>query len=169
MNSAQPWAIPNGLILRNVRQYASSVGLNSNDEEHANVTSYSTRVERLQKLPGAKKWVLTLRKFEILPHSGGEIRAEWWTETFDAVVVSTGRYDAPWVPDIPGLSDWARAYPGEVYHSRNYRSPKDHRGKVDNVQRPHMRYSITFVRTECPSRGRRRFGVRDRSKPCGLC
>jgi len=106
------------------------VGLNSNDEENANVTSYSTRVEKIQKLPGVKEWVLTLRKLEVLPYPGGNIRAEWWTESFDAVVVSAGPFDAPWVPDIPGLSDWAREHPREIYHSRNYRSPKDHRGKA---------------------------------------
>ena len=169
INSAQPWAIPNRLILRNIRQYASSVGLNSNDEEHTNVTSYSTRVEKIQKFPGTKEWVLTLRKLELLPHSNGKIRAEWWTETFDAVVVSAGRYDAPWVPDIPGLSNWARSHPDEIYHSRNYRSPKDHVGKVRAFQSPPPHPLYAIVHTERPHRGWWRFGFRNCSGSRRLC
>ena len=55
--------------------------------ENANMTSNSVRVEKIQKLPGIKERVLTLRKLEVLPYSGSNIRAERWTESFDAVVV----------------------------------------------------------------------------------
>jgi len=51
------------------------------------MTSNSVRVEKIQKLPGIKERVLTLRKLEVLPYSGSNIRAERWTESFDAVVV----------------------------------------------------------------------------------
>ena len=39
---AKPWKAPQRAIQRYVRQYASSKGLNLNDDEHGNVTSYST-------------------------------------------------------------------------------------------------------------------------------
>lgn len=117
------------LIQRHVRQYASSVGLNSNDDEFANVTSYSTRVERVQKLPDARRWTLTLRKLHSLP--GGKLRVEWWTEEFDAVIVGLNTdYDAPSVPSIPGLKEWAEAYPAQIQHSREYRRPEVFKGKV---------------------------------------
>lgn len=109
------------------------MGINSNDHEYENVTSYSTRVERMIKPPGAPCWTLTLRKLEELPDSEGKIRAEWWTEDFDAVVVSTGNFDAPYVPDTPGLSEWANAYPDKIYHARQYRSPHDYAGKVCSI------------------------------------
>lgn len=123
--------MPNRLLQKHVRQYASSKGLNSNDEENANVTSYSTRVERVQKLPGSKKWTLTLRKIPAEPESDGRVRVDWWTEQFDGVVVaSVAENDSPWVPPIPGLKEWAEAYPHEIYHCRNYRRPDSLAGKV---------------------------------------
>jgi cation diffusion facilitator CzcD-associated flavoprotein CzcO len=123
--------MPNRFVQRHIRQYASSVGLNSDDEEHGNVTSYSTRVERVEKLPGTKCWTLTLRKMEVMPYSKGKIRADWWTEEFDAVVVAAlSESDSPWVPPIPGLKEWAEAHPNRIFHGREYRRPEEMRGKV---------------------------------------
>lgn len=120
-----------------LREYITSVGFNSNDNEYTNVTSFSTRVERVQKLPGSSRWTLTLRKIEIIPYSVGgangydDLHVEYWTEEFDAVVVgSVGESDAPHVPDIPGLADWAHTFPDHVYHIREYRTPNDFVGKV---------------------------------------
>ena len=107
------------------------MGLNSNDKEHANVTSYSTRVERIHKPHGSKKWTLTLRKMVEVPHSNRELRVDWWTEEFDAVVVGmNSECDSTWVPPIPGLPEWAHAFPDRIYHSRDYKRPGNFRGKV---------------------------------------
>lgn len=59
------------------------------------------------------------------------LQVEWWTEEFDAVVVATrSESDAPWVPPIPGLKEWAEALPSQIYHSRRYRRPEIFKGKV---------------------------------------
>ncbi|KAF9511430.1 hypothetical protein BS47DRAFT_1383429 [Hydnum rufescens UP504] len=123
------WVLSHRDVLRHVRQFASYKGLNSNDEESGNVTSYSTRVERLRKSPDGKTWRLHLRKLEQLPYSNGRIRAEWWTEDFDAVVDSAAPFDAPHIPRIEGLAAWARAFPRQIYHSFQYREPEALRGK----------------------------------------
>lgn len=116
--------MPQPHIQRHVRQYASSVGLNSNDDEHSNVTSYSTRVEKILKAPGSTQWTVTLQKMTPVP--GGKLRADWWEEKFDAVVVGTfSEADSPWVPDVPNLKEWAHRFPRGVYHGRDYRTP-DH-------------------------------------------
>lgn len=126
--------MPNRYLQRHVRQYASSKGLNSNDDEYANVTSYSTRVERVQKLHGETQWTVTLRKIGTAPEEDGRLRVDWWTETFDAVSVAThAENDAPWVPDIPGLKEWAEAFPEEVYHGQSYRRPEPLKGKVGTM------------------------------------
>jgi cation diffusion facilitator CzcD-associated flavoprotein CzcO len=76
---------------------------------------------------------LTLRKVEELPYSNGDVRVEWWNEDFDAVVVgSWGESDSPYVPSIPGLAEWARAFPESIYHAQEYRTPEDFSGKVRN-------------------------------------
>ncbi|KAH3670413.1 hypothetical protein OGAPHI_000928 [Ogataea philodendri] len=46
------------------------------------------------------------------------------TEEFDAVLVASGHYELPYVPEKPGLADWALKFPGSVSHSKNYRHPR---------------------------------------------
>lgn len=52
------------------------------------------------------------------------------SEEYGAVVVANGHYNVPFLPDYPGLQDWASRYPGTVSHSMFYRSPKDYLNKV---------------------------------------
>ncbi|KAF8309305.1 FAD/NAD(P)-binding domain-containing protein [Clavulina sp. PMI_390] len=119
-----PWKVHQLDVTRHVRQYASSVGLNSNDDEHANVTEYSTRVERVEKLPGSeRRWTVTLRR--MTPLRNGKLEVQWWQEQFDAVVTgNAAQNDAAWIPSIPGLDSWAHALPSALFHSREYRSPQ---------------------------------------------
>ncbi|KAL9011060.1 MAG: hypothetical protein Q9173_004060 [Seirophora scorigena] len=42
---------------------------------------------------------------------------------YDAVVVASGHYYVPMVPDIPGIQRWNEAYPGAITHSKYYRTP----------------------------------------------
>ena len=98
---------------RHVRQYASSVGLNTDDEESSNITSYSTRVERVHKPPRSTEWVLTLRRLTTLTSDNGtkKVKVDWWEERFDAVVLaSNSESDSAFVPNIPGLREVAEVF-----------------------------------------------------------
>lgn len=55
---------------------------------------------------------------------------KWHIKTFDAVVIATGHYHAPYVPDLPGLADWRRKWPDNVIHSKQYRIPEQFKDKV---------------------------------------
>lgn len=44
---------------------------------------------------------------------------------YDAVVVASGHYATPYVPDIPGIRELHAAYPDVIAHSKSYRSPHD--------------------------------------------
>ncbi|KAF9240428.1 hypothetical protein BU15DRAFT_74021 [Melanogaster broomeanus] len=126
------WPWPTGTIwkvshygFRNyIRAYASYLHINSNDENPA--TAYNTRVELIEKRINAEDeeqgWRLWLKS--LVPTGNNTSRATWWTEDFDAVVVATGRYNAPVMPSIPGLDHWVRRFPGLVRHSRQYRRPE---------------------------------------------
>ncbi len=46
---------------------------------------------------------------------------------FDAVVVASGHYNMPRVPDIEGLKEWKAAIPDRVIHSKQYRHPENYR------------------------------------------
>lgn len=84
---------------------------------------YNTTVEKATKRGGT--WVLTLRKA-----APDDSKNHWWQEEFDALVVASGHYNVPYVPDIPGLVDYEKRFPGSIQHSKHYRSPKDYEGKV---------------------------------------
>lgn len=129
---SQPWVLKVHQLQRHVRQYATSVGLNSNDFENAHLFSYSTRVERIEKAPGSQKWTLSLRKMEKVQGSNKKLRVDYWTEEFDAVVVanSNTESDSPWVPPIPGIDEWANTFQGQIIHGREYRRPQKYADKV---------------------------------------
>ncbi|WVQ83502.1 hypothetical protein IAT38_005643 [Cryptococcus sp. DSM 104549] len=123
------WQVSVHDIQRHIRTYASHHGLNTADEAWddttSRITSYSTRVESLQKI--GDQWRLQLRKVEWLEDSR-QIKTTWWEEFFDAVVVASGGYDAPHVPEIEGLKAWSEVKDEEgefkVRHSQSYRRPE---------------------------------------------
>ncbi|KAI9885556.1 MAG: hypothetical protein M1823_002655 [Watsoniomyces obsoletus] len=48
---------------------------------------------------------------------------------YDAVVVASGHYDVPYIPDIKGLANWNKRYPGAISHSKYYRSAEAFKNK----------------------------------------
>ncbi|PKY03881.1 putative flavin dependent monooxygenase [Aspergillus campestris IBT 28561] len=72
------------------------------------------------KEQGSQTWALTTRNLRT--------RADR-TETYDAVIVASGHFDVPYLPDIVGIKDWDAAYPGNISHSKLYDSPDPFRGK----------------------------------------
>ncbi|KXS95026.1 hypothetical protein AC578_136 [Pseudocercospora eumusae] len=50
-------------------------------------------------------------------------------EVFDAVIVASGHYAVPYIPDVRGVQDWNRAHPGRISHSKYYRKPENYAGK----------------------------------------
>ncbi|TVY19863.1 Flavin-containing monooxygenase ustF2 [Lachnellula arida] len=86
------------------------------------ITQYNTKVERVEKR--GEYWdVRTLT----LDADTLEKKTRDWE--FDAVIVATGHYHAPKVPDIPGLKDWKKAWPSRIQHSKRYRSTRGFEGK----------------------------------------
>ncbi|KAJ6590457.1 FAD/NAD-P-binding domain-containing protein [Mycena vulgaris] len=131
-----PWVLSTHDIQRHVRAYASFHNLNANDYPTSSsapqVTSYSTRVEKLEKLESTQTWRLTLRRLERLPETK-QIKAQWWTEDFDSLVIATGPYVSPHVPDIEGILGWSKASAAgqySLYHSQSYRRPERYQNKT---------------------------------------
>ncbi|KAH6686480.1 thiol-specific monooxygenase [Plectosphaerella plurivora] len=89
---------------------------NGNDK----LLELNTTVERAVKSDG--EWVLTLRK----ETPGKDF---WWEERFDALVVASGHYNVPWLPDIPGLVEYDARFPGRIVHSKHFRGPEQYKGK----------------------------------------
>ena len=88
---------------------------------HDRLLELNTTVERAEKKNG--KWLLTLRKET-------SSKNLWWQEQFDALVVASGHYNIPWVPQIDGLLEYDARFPGRVIHSKHFRDATKFKGKV---------------------------------------
>ncbi len=104
-----------------IREWIEDIFVRSGNDK---LVELSTTVERAEKING--KWVLTLRK-------EGPGKNHWWQESFDALVVASGHYSIPWIPDIPGLLEYDAKYPGRVLHSKHFRDAAKFKGKVCHV------------------------------------
>ncbi|KAH8734764.1 hypothetical protein BGZ61DRAFT_412369 [Ilyonectria robusta] len=91
-------------------------------EELTPYISYRTQVLNIEK-PASQPngpW-----QVEVL-----DLKANQTTKSeFDAVIVASGHYNDPFIPNIAGLKEFDKAYPGAVSHSKFYRRPNDYSGK----------------------------------------
>ena len=88
---------------------------------------FHTRVESVTKPAGNTQWIV---KTSTLRVEGDTFSVSRQSESFDRVVVASGHYHIPFVPDTPGLSAWKARFAGRVIHSKSYRTPEPFRGKT---------------------------------------
>lgn len=81
---------------------------------------FNTEVYRVTK--EGSKWILTLRRYT-------DTYDYWYQEKFDGVILAQGSFSIPYIPNIPGLSQYNKLYPGVILHSKSYRDPKCYRDK----------------------------------------
>ncbi|TYJ53790.1 hypothetical protein B9479_005550 [Cryptococcus floricola] len=101
------------LISTYVHDYALHFGLDK-------LTSYNTRVELAEKVGDI--WRLTLRR--VVDEGEDKAREEYWTEA------TTGHYNAPYIPAIPGVDEWSATWPDKIIHSQGYRTPAAYKDKT---------------------------------------
>ncbi|KAL1411119.1 hypothetical protein Q8F55_002069 [Vanrija albida] len=98
--------------------------------------SFWTRVEKIDRIPesegSAHRWRVTLHKAE--PVAEGKVSESWWTEDVDGLIIGTGHYNAPFIPNLEGAKEWAEAWPEQVLHSNGYRYPEPYAGKVGETE-----------------------------------
>lgn len=91
--------------------------------EHVlHLIDFDTRVLDVQQKADGK-WTVKTRKVEHNQETAPK------SEDFDAVLVANGHYDVPYIPDVPGIEAWNKAYPGIISHSKFYRRPEQYAGK----------------------------------------
>lgn len=49
---------------------------------------------------------------------------------YDAVVIANGHFDAPFIPDVPGLKAWDTAIPKSITHAKYYVQDTDYKDKT---------------------------------------
>lgn len=111
--------------------------------KHDDVQQYlEVYAQDVRDLVSFNTQVIGVRKTGVRDGDGpGNITAGWQVETlhlpsgrqttniYDAVVVGSGHYSVPHIPDIPGASNWNAKYPGSISHSKYYRIPEVYVGK----------------------------------------
>ncbi|RDA93460.1 hypothetical protein CP533_2677 [Ophiocordyceps camponoti-saundersi (nom. inval.)] len=80
---------------------------------------FSLQVVRLELLHG-DRWRLRVRHVE-----SGDVT----DHVFDAVVVASGHYSLPFIPDISNIAAFHHVHPSVILHSRQYRHPDSFRDK----------------------------------------
>lgn len=159
--------MPHSVIKNYIQETSLGTGVHD-------VTVYGAKVTHVQKLQSQAKWLVTWTQITEYETSSGKLRRQtnnevsWTTlmytisiqlysklilyvindlQLFDAVVVASGHYHAPRVPDIPGLSDVKQRWPSRVLHSKGYRKPEAFANKVFLFFLASFSYSLNPVMT----------------------
>lgn len=88
--------------------------------------SFDTKVVDVDYVDG--KWQVTSRPVTVetegaaTPSSIEGLKDT--VETFDALLLSVGNYDLPYIPEKEGVEEWVAKYPRTIMHTKDYRSPK---------------------------------------------
>jgi len=106
-------------VLKYVLNLAKTYGVDK-------ITQYRTRVDEVKKISDGSNCKWQLRSVTFDPNETNLVEN---TSLFDLVVVASGHFNMPRIPDIPGLGEWKTAYPGRVIHSKQYRDPQRYHGK----------------------------------------
>lgn len=99
-----------------------SIIKNTTVEDIERVTKSSSSGDIDDQFPFRYK--LTLRQ------SVNEESDIWWQETYDAVIVATGHYFVPFIPDVKGLLELQKLAPSVIHHAKYYRTPKAYKDKT---------------------------------------
>ncbi|KAI2710705.1 hypothetical protein CBS147354_8545 [Penicillium roqueforti] len=101
---------------RTVKQYLEEYG-----EDVKGLIHFETQVLEVKlKDESLSTWSLTSKSLQ----TGIDT-----THTYDAVVVASGHFTVPYIPEILGIQAWDASYPGAISHSKFYNSPEPFQGK----------------------------------------
>ncbi|KAI1061407.1 hypothetical protein LB507_011214 [Fusarium sp. FIESC RH6] len=102
----------------NIRSYLQGLSKEFGVDD---ATVFHTRVEDAKKSDDGSQW--NLRTITLLKGDGQpELVERNWA--FDAIVVATGHYSLPRIPDVPGLAEWKAHFGEAVIHTKQYRRPE---------------------------------------------
>ena len=102
--------------------------LESYSDEIKPIISLHTQVLSVKKVRSEKQacWEVEVLDLKTNQQRSGE---------FDAVMVCSGHYNDPFIPEIKGLAEFNRTHPGCVSHSKFYRRPDQYADKVRKTGR----------------------------------
>ncbi|KXL44522.1 hypothetical protein M433DRAFT_154980 [Acidomyces richmondensis BFW] len=75
------------------------------------------------RLTSEEKWIVTVQR--VYRNRRGPVQKH----VFDGVVVASGHFDVPFIPNVRGIREWSERYPGSISHSKFYRKPEAYADK----------------------------------------
>ena len=107
---------PHKVVLDYLKQYG---------EELLPYITFNAQVEDVAKAAGDKPtWNVRVKDLKTDKTS---------QSSYDAVVVASGHYSDPHVPDISRIEEFDAAHPGVILHSKYYRRPDHYSNKVSII------------------------------------
>ena len=106
------------------------------------------------------EWDKKKKKFNVTAHD--RVKDRMYTEEFDYVVVSSGHYSTPNVPEFDGI----KSFNGRVMHAHDFRDALEFKGK--NVLIVGRSYSAEDIGSQCWKYGAASVTCTYRSKPMGF-
>ena len=100
------------------------------------------------------------KNFEVSSHD--KKNDKFSKDTFDYMVVSSGHFSVPFIPEYPGM----KSFPGRILHSHDFRDAEEFRGK--NVIVLGSSYSAEDVALQCNKYGAKSVTIGYRNNPMGF-
>lgn len=107
-----------------VREYIEKYILKNKDAPNVDV-QFSSTVEDVERelTDNGHRYKVTIRKED-------QESDVWYQRHFDAIVVTTGHYHVPFIPNVPGLAEVHQQFPNFVRHAKFFRQPDPYKDKV---------------------------------------
>ena len=106
------------------------------------------------------EWDAKKKKFNVTVHD--RVKDKMYTEQFDNVVVASGHFSTPQVPEFPGI----KTFGGRVMHAHDFRDALEFKGK--HVLIVGRSYSAEDIGSQCWKYGAASVTATYRSKPMGF-
>ena len=106
------------------------------------------------------EWDAKKKKFNVTVHD--RVKDRMYTEQFDNVVVASGHFSTPQVPEFPGI----KTFGGRVMHAHDFRDALEFKGK--HVLIVGRSYSAEDIGSQCWKYGAASVTATYRSKPMGF-
>ena len=106
------------------------------------------------------EWDAKKKKFSVTVHD--RVKDKMYTEQFDNVVVASGHFSTPQVPEFPGI----KTFGGRVMHAHDFRDALEFKGK--DVLIVGRSYSAEDIGSQCWKYGAASVTATYRSKPMGF-
>ncbi|KAL2814676.1 major facilitator superfamily domain-containing protein [Aspergillus cavernicola] len=119
--NAWPEGTPDYVSHSVMKEYVQDTSNKAGVDEN---TIYGARVKNISK--HEQSWEVTWSRLEKQNDGVEELEQ---ISSFDAVVVASGHYHTPRVPDTPGLAEAKAQWPSRIMHSKGYRRADGYEGK----------------------------------------